>query len=145
MFAHDFVHLDRPPDALQAEAASAYCPWLLALGRSDAAAADRRPAPVAGPVTVGLPAVRGLAVVVPLQWSVVAGDGAVLAVEGWLDIGPLSATSTRLELSCRYDLPGGVGLRAGRGLRLHGLVEASARAVLGQLTSELERHHAPLA
>ena len=80
---------------------------------------------------------RGEAFVMPLKWSATGPTELFPVMEADLEIAPLGAHQSQLSFSGSYDPPlGSVGRQLDR-LLLHQLAEATVRALLKRLVSEL--------
>ena len=88
-------------------------------------------------VQVGKVRDRGEGCVMPLRWSATGPSELFPVMEADLEIAPLGEHASQLRLSGSYDPPlGPVGRQLDR-LLLHQLVEATVRALLGQLVAAL--------
>ena len=149
MFVHDFVHIDRPPDAVKAAVLADRGRWLrpLATGGGD----DQRlrvgppglprDRPLLGKqvrVELGEPHVKGDHVVVPIRWEATGAPHLFPTLDAHLEITPLGTNATRIGLSGHYDAPLGAIGRTIDDLFLHALAEDTLRQFLQRLGRALE-------
>lgn len=133
MFVRDFVHVDRPMDAVRPQFLTRADLWLAPL-------ADRA---CNVSLEVGVTRLRGDALVLPLVWVWRASDTALPPLLADLEVAPILSTRTEIAFCGTYaPVREGLGRRVDELVR-HRLAEASVRSFLTEIACAVQAAKPP--